>query len=161
MCIYICVCVCVCVYKQDLPLNNLQVLICHKTNQQTNHIYPSLFIPFYLSIPVYSYHSIYTILFIYPSLFIPFYLSILVYSYHSIYLSQSIHTILFIYPSLFISIYPSYSLNIGISIYRPKRRVALLASRCKIHRLHLCRWVRLPSPSVLDMTLNNLMVRLQ
>ena len=28
-------CVCVCVYKQDLPLNNLQALIYRKT-QQTN-----------------------------------------------------------------------------------------------------------------------------
>ena len=28
----VCVCVCVCVYKQDLALNNLQWLICHKTH---------------------------------------------------------------------------------------------------------------------------------
>ena len=32
---------------------------------------------------------------------------------------------------------------------------------CRIHRLHLCRGVRPPSTSVLDMTLNNLMVRFQ
>ena len=33
-------CVCVCVYEQELVLNNLQELICHKiqpTNQPTNH----------------------------------------------------------------------------------------------------------------------------
>ena len=32
---------------------------------------------------------------------------------------------------------------------------------CRIHRLHLCRGVRPPLTSVLDMTLNNLMVRFQ
>ena len=31
---------------------------------------------------------------------------------------------------------------------------------CRIHRLHLCRGVRLPPTSVLDMTLNNVMVKL-
>ena len=32
---------------------------------------------------------------------------------------------------------------------------------CRIHQLHLCRGVRLPPMSVLDMTLNNLIVRFQ
>ena len=32
---------------------------------------------------------------------------------------------------------------------------------CRIHRLHLCRGVRLPQRNIQDMTLNNLMVRLQ
>ena len=31
MCVCVCVCVWVCVYKDDLALNNLQWLICHKT----------------------------------------------------------------------------------------------------------------------------------
>ena len=30
VCVCVCVCVCLCVCKQDLALNNLQWLICHK-----------------------------------------------------------------------------------------------------------------------------------
>ena len=39
--IYICVCVCVCVCKQDLALNSLKGLICHKNPPIifTNHIH--------------------------------------------------------------------------------------------------------------------------
>ncbi len=31
VCVCVCVCECVCVYKEDLALNDLQELICHKT----------------------------------------------------------------------------------------------------------------------------------
>ena len=36
--IYVCMCVCVCVCKQDLVVNNLQRLICHKTQPTGNKI---------------------------------------------------------------------------------------------------------------------------
>ena len=60
----------------DLPLNNLQRLICHKTKQTK------------------------------PSIYLSIYLSISVSIYLSIYLSQSVSIYLSIYLSLFMFIYP-------------------------------------------------------
>ena len=40
--IYVCVCACVCVCKEDLALNNLQWLICHKT--QLNQIIFNMYV---------------------------------------------------------------------------------------------------------------------
>ena len=38
VCVRVCVCVCVCVCKENLASNNLQWLICHKTNPNINSI---------------------------------------------------------------------------------------------------------------------------
>ena len=52
------------------------------------------------------------------------------------------------------------SLLIFINLCHPNR-LCPVSWGCRIHRLHLCRGVRPRPTSVLDMTLNNLMVRFQ
>ena len=85
-------------HKMDLALNNLQKLICHKTQQTKPYVSQSIYLSIYLSLFL-SIHlwlclslficiSIYFFPFIYLSLFISFYQSIHLSNYVYVYLSS-------------------------------------------------------------------------